>query len=338
MSLDARTRTMDLIAGCWTTQAIHAAVKLGIVDALEGGPATAAALASKLDLDPRATYRLLRALAGLGICEHSGGDDFALADGGRLLTADAPGSLRAFTLHWGERTWAAFGQLDTTIRTGAAIRDSGRGRFFSLAERPVEARMFHRSMAAATRHDAAAIVAGCDVGESRDAIDVGGGLGALLVALLKAHPTLTGASADLAYLQADAHDFFAAEGVSDRARYVALDFFASPPPKADVYLMKSVLHDWDDETAIAILRNVRAAMDARARLLVVERCAPRRAAPDPSQHNVLRSDLQMLVATGGVERTEREYDTLLAAAGLTLRRTVTTASPFSVLEVVRQAG
>jgi len=136
MSLDARTRTMDLIAGCWTTQAIHAAVKLGIVDALAGGPATAAALASKLDLDPRATYRLLRALAGLGICEHSGGDDFALADGGRLLTADAPGSLRAFTLHWGERTWAAFGQLDTTIRTGAAIRDSGRGRFFSLAERP----------------------------------------------------------------------------------------------------------------------------------------------------------------------------------------------------------
>jgi hypothetical protein len=120
MSLDARTRTMDLIAGCWTTQAIHAAVKLGIVDALAGGPATAAALASKLDLDPRATYRLLRALAGLGICEHSGGDDFALADGGRLLTADAPGSLRAFTLHWGERTWAAFGQLDTTIRTGAA--------------------------------------------------------------------------------------------------------------------------------------------------------------------------------------------------------------------------
>jgi hypothetical protein len=189
-------------------------------------------------------------------------------------------------------------------------------------------------MAAATRHDADAIVAACDVGGARDAIDVGGGLGALLVALLKAHPALTGASADLPYLEEEAHAFFAAEGVAGRARYVALDFFVSPPPKADVYLMKSVLHDWDDEAAIAILRNVRAAMDAHARLLVIERCAPRRAGPDRSQRNVLRSDLQMMVATGGVERTGREYDALFAAAGLALRRTVPTPSPFSVLEVV----
>ena len=338
MTTDSRTRTMDLIAGCWTTQAIRAAVKLGIVEALGEGPAMASAIASTLGLDPRTTYRLLRALSGLGICEHRDDDHFALADGGRLLTADAPGSLRAFALQWGERTWAAFGQLDATIRTGAAIRDSGRERFFSLAERPVEAGVFHRSMASATRHDAVAIVAACDVGAAHDAIDVGGGLGTLLVALLKAHPRLTGATADLPYLEAYALAFLAEAGVADRARYVALDFFASPPPKADVYLMKSVLHDWDDETATAILRNVRASMDARARLLVVERCAPSRAAPDPLQHNVLRSDLQMLVATGGVERTEREYDALFGAAGLALRRTVPTTSPFSVLEVVRQAG
>lgn len=325
---------MDLIAGCWATQAIHAAVKLGIVDALAGGAATAPALASRLGLDPRATCRLLRALAGLGICEHRNGDAFALADGGRPLAADAPESLRSFALHWGERMWSAFGQLDATVRSGAPVRDSGRDRFDTLAGRPGEARVFHLSMVGATRHDADAIVAACDVARARDVVDVGGGYGALLAALLKAHPHLTGATADLPYLQADALAFLGAEGVADRARYVPLDFFASAPPEADVYLLKSVLHDWDDNAAVAILRNVGAAMDGPARLLVIERCAPTRAAPDPSLQAVLRSDLQMMVATGGAERTEREYDAIFAAAGLVRRRTTATASPFSVLEVV----
>jgi len=241
--------------------------------------------------------------------------------------------LHAFALHWGERTWGALGQLDATVRSGAPIPDSGRERFDTLAARPDEARVFHRSMAAATRHDAESIVAACELGDARDAVDVGGGLGALLVALLKAHPHLRGTSADLLYLERDALAFFAGEGVADRARYVALDFFAAAPPKADVFLLKSVLHDWHDEAAIAILRHVAAAMDAHARLLVVERLAPARAAADAAQHNVLRSDLQMLVATGGVERTEREYDALFADAGLVRRRTRPTASPFSVLEI-----
>ena len=337
MSDDARARTMDLIAGCWTTQAIHAAVQAGLVDALAKAPSTAPALASALGLDSRATYRLLRALAGLGICEHRADDAFALAERGRWLRSDVAGSLRGFAAHWGERTWNAFAQLEATVRSGTPIADSGRERFFSLADRPDEARVFHRSMAGATRHDAAAIVAACDVDGAREAIDVGGGLGALLVALLAAHPTLEGASADLPYLQADAQAFFAAEGVAGRARFIGLDFFASPPPAAGLYLMKSVLHDWDDDAATTILRNVAAAMDASAKLLVIERLAPERAAADPSLRNVLRSDLQMMVAVGGAERTEREYDALFAAAGLARRRTRPTASPFSVLEVVTRA-
>jgi hypothetical protein len=337
MSHDARARTMDLIAGCWTTQAIHAAVKLGVVDALAEAPSTASALAATLGLDSRSTYRLLRALAGLGICEHRGDDAFALSESGRWLRSDAPGSLRGFAVHWGDRTWNAFAQLEATVRSGAPIPDSGRERFFSLSSRPDEARVFHRSMAAATRHDAEAIVPACDVDGARDVVDIGGGLGTLLVAMLEAHPTLTGASADLAYLQSDAEAFLADAGVAGRARFVALDFFVSPPPPADLYLMKSVLHDWDDDAATTILRNVGAAMDASARLLVVERLAPTRASFHPSHLNVLRSDLQMMVATGGIERTEDEYDALFAAAGLARRRTRSTASPFSVLEVVTRA-
>jgi hypothetical protein len=333
MSTDDRARIMDLIAGCWTTQAIHAAVKLGLVDALAEAPAASSALASAHRLDPRATHRLLRALAGLGLCETRDGDAFALTEAGRLLSADAPGSLRGFALHWGGRTWEAFGQLDAAVASGHPIRDSGRERFASLADRPDEARVFHRSMAAATGHDAAAIVAACDIGEARDVVDIGGGLGALLVALLRAHPDLTGATADLPYLERDALDFLSAEGVGDRARCVPIDLFAASPPRADLYLMKSVLHDWPDDAALAILRRVREAMDAHARLLVVERLAPPRASSDPSHLNVLRSDLQMMVATGGIERTEREYDAIFAAAGLARRRTRPTASPFSVLEV-----
>lgn len=334
MDTDDLTRTMDLIAGCWTTQAIHAAVKLGIVGAIADGPARADALAARLGLHPRATWRLLRALASLGLCEHRDDDAFALSDAGRLLTVDAPGSLHAYALHWGERTWSAFGRLDETVRTGEAIRDSGRERFFSLADRPAQARVFHRSMVGATRRDASAIVAACDLAGAREVVDVGGGYGALLAAFLQAHPRLTGATADLPYLQADALAFLAAEGLADRARYAPVDFFAAAPPKADVYLVKSVLHDWDDDASTKILRNVRAVMDEHARLLVIERCAPERGASNPSQREVLRSDLQMMVATGGIERTEREYDELFAAAGLARRRTIPTASAFSVLEVV----
>ena len=194
-------------------------------------------------------------------------------------------------------------------------------------------RAWRSRTSAATRADAAAIVAACDVAAARQVVDVGGGHGALLVALLKAHPRLSGAIADLAYVQPSALAFLDGEGVGARARFVAVDFFASAPPKGDVLFLKSVLHDWDDAAATAILRNVRAAMDERSRLFVVERCAPERASPDPAFRNVLRSDLQMMVATGGIERTEREYDALFAAAGLARRRTVPTGSQFSVLEV-----
>jgi hypothetical protein len=327
-------RTMDLVTGCWTTQAIHAAVKLGVIAALAAGPAGAPAIASKLGLHPRATYRLLRALAGLGLCEHRDDDAFALAGAGRALLADAPGSLHAFALHWGERMWRGFGDLDEVVRTGTPSRDWGRDRFFSLEHRPDQAQVLHGSMVGATRRDAQAIVDACDFADAREVVDVGGGYGALLAAVLKAHPGLAGATADLPYVREGALTFLAAEGLGKRARFAPLDFFVSAPPPADVYLLKSVLHDWDDAEAIAILRGVRAAMDERARLVVVERCAPARATALPAHEAVLRSDLQMMAVTGGVERTEREYDELFAAAGLERRRTLPTASPFSVLEAV----
>jgi hypothetical protein len=327
-------RVTALITGCWASRAVQAAVTLGIADELGKGPASAAAVASALALHPRSTFRLLRALAGLGLVEHREGDVFALTDAGALLTSDAPGSLNIFARHWGRRTWTALTQLEDTLRTGAPFKDSGRDSFLSMKDRPEEAHVFNTSMVNLTLQTAPAVVAAYDFSAARTVADLGGGYGALLAAVLKANPHLTGVSADLAYMEPDALIYLAGEGVGARARYVHADFFASVPGGFDVYLLKSIVHDWEDAESIAILRNVAAAAGPDAKIVLVERLAPVRAVAGARDEVVLRGDIQMLVSTGGVERTEAEFDALFAASGLRRTRTLPTASPFSLLEAV----
>jgi hypothetical protein len=335
VSADARERVSGLITGCWTTQVVHAAVKHGVVDALAAGSASASAIAARLSLHPRATFRLLRALAGLGLCAHEAEDAFALTEEGRLLASDATGSLRVYALHWGGRTWSALGQLEATLKTGAPFQDSGRDGFLSMKDKPDQAHVFNMSMVRLTREVAPEIVAAYDFSAALDVVDLGGGYGALLAAVLHANPHLTGAAADLAYMEEEALRFLAAEDVGGRARFVAVDFFDAVPAGADVYLLKFIIHDWDDADAIAILRVLAAAMGPDAKALVVERLAPERAEAGARHEAVLRGDIQMMVSTGGVERTEAEYDALFAAAGLRRTRTIPTASAFSILEAVR---
>lgn len=332
MTSDTCDRAAALITGAWSTQVIHAAVTLGIADALAGAPATADALAAELKLHPRATFRLLRAMAGLGLVEHGEGDAFALTEMGRCLASDAPDSVRSLALHWGGRTWASMAHLAETVRTGAAWKDSGREGFFSMKDRPEVARVLNTSMVDQTLAVARDIVDAADLSDARSVVDLGGGYGALLSVALERHPRLTGATADLGYMAADATAFLESAGVSDRARFLPTDFFDAVPSGFDVYLLKFIIHDWDDEDALAILKNLRAAMGDAARALIVERIAPARATPDPDLEPVLRGDIQMMAVTGGVERTEAEYDALFAAAGLKRQRTVPTASPFSILE------
>lgn len=335
MSEDARAHVTRLITAAWTTQAIHAAVKLGIVEALADRARPAPELADALGLHRRSTFRLLRALAGLGLAAHRDAETFELTDAGRLLCADAPGSLRVNALHWGGRTWEALTQLDQTVKTGAAFKDSGREGFFAMKDNPELAHVFNMAMVSLTREVAPAIVAACDFSEAREAFDLGGGYGALLAAVLTANPHLTGATVDIGYMAGEARTFLDAEGVGDRARFIAADFFEAVPGGAAVYLLKFILHDWEDAESIAILRNTAEAAGARGRILVIERLAPARAAPGPEHEAVLRGDIQMMVSTGGVERTEAEYDALFAAAGLARTRTIPTGSPFSVLEAVK---
>lgn len=327
-----RAATASLVTGCWSTQVIHAAIELGIPDRLAAGPAGSAAIAEAAGTHPRATFRLLRALASLGLCNDLGGSRFELTAAGHLLRSDSPGSLVALARHWGTRTWAALPHLEQTVRTGAAWSHGGREGFTAMAHRPQEAAVLNRSMVEQTLQVATSIVQAYDFSRFRTVIDVGGGYGALLSVALEAYPHLQGASADLAYMEPEATAFLRGRGLGERARFIPTDFFDSVPPGADAYLLKYIIHDWSDVDAAEILRNTREAAGSRGAVLLIERIIPERITQEPEHAGVVCGDINMMVATGGLERTQEEYRRLLESAGLELTRIIPTASTFSVLE------
>lgn len=327
-----RAATASLITGCWSTQVLHAAVELGIPDRLAAGPATSAAIAEACGTHPRATFRLLRALSALGLCNDLGDGRFELTAAGHLLRADSPGSLTALARHWGSRTWAAFAHLEQTVRTGAAWSHGGREGFASMAHRPQEAAVLNRSMVEQTLQVAASIVQAYDFSRFRTVIDVGGGYGALLSVALEAYPHLEGASADLAYMEPEATAFLRGRGLAQRARFIPTDFFSAVPPGADAYLLKYIIHDWNDHDATEILRHTREAAGSRGAVLLIERIIPERITQEADPAGIVCGDINMMVSTGGLERTEGEYRRLLESAGLTLTRIIPTASAFSLLE------
>lgn len=313
---------------------IHAAVRLGVPELLAAETSSSAEIARASGAQPRAVFRLLRALAALGLCEHVGEDRFALTQAGQYLRKDVPGSLHVVALHWGGRTWSALTHLEDAVRTGAAWNHAGREGFYSMAQRPEEASVLNRSMAQQTLGVAHGIVDAYDFGRFRNVIDLGGGHGALLSVVLQRYPHLTGATADLAYLEAEAERFLGNAGLADRARFVPTDFFECVASGADCYLLKFIIHDWSDVDSIQILRNTRIAAGRDGVLLIIEQIAPERVEAQPQHATVIRGDIHMLAATGGMERTVTEYRALLREAGLELARIVPTASSFSIIEAV----
>lgn len=327
-----RQAAAALITACWSTQVIYAAVNAGVPDRLAAGISSSEELARAAGAHPRAMFRLLRALAALGLCSHVADDRFELTESGQFLRTDVPESLAIQALHWGGRSWRALGQIEETLESGAAWKLGGREGFFSMAERPHDAAVLNRSMASQTLLVAQAIVEAYDFSAFGRVIDLGGGYGALLSVLLKAYPHLQGASADLAYMESDARTFLREAGVDTRASFIPTDFFKAVEPGADAYLLKFIIHDWPDEDALEILRNTRAAAGTAGRVLIIEQIAPRRVTANPQHSTVIRGDILMMVSTGGLERTSDEYESLLHQAGLKLARVVPTASSFSILE------
>jgi hypothetical protein len=324
-----------LIYGFRITQLLAVLARLGIPDRLAAGARSAEALAREVGADAPALHRVMRALASEGVLEEGADGCFALTPLSELLRSDAAGSLRDVAALYGEPwLWHAYGNLLHSVRTGGSAFEHVHGEpFYEHLQRHTEAAdAFQRAMSSFTAREIDAIGAACEqAGVLRDArtlIDVGGGHGALAAALLQRHPQLRAVVFDTADVVAAAAPALADGGA--RFTCMAGDFFRAVPAGGDVYLLKSVLHNWRDEPASAILRSCRRAMRTGARVLICERVIE----PGARGAEAKLFDINMLVTVGGLERTAEQYAALLHAAGLSLQRVLPTASPLSVLDAV----
>jgi hypothetical protein len=320
----------DRIMGFRVTQMIHVAAKLRLADRLAAGPRSPADLAGAVGAEPLALRRLLRALASLGIFAEDATGDFALTPQAELLRSDVQGSLRDIALLYGEDwLWETYGAMLHSVRTGAPAftKIHGQPLYGYLHEHPRAAAQFNAAMSGFSSQETAAILEAYDFGAARNVVDIGGGQGALLAGLLRAHPHLTGTLFDLPSVVAGATQLLGEAGIAERARALTGDFFDEAPSGGDLYVMKSVLHNWDDCDAGRILATCRAAMGADARLLVIERVIP----PANEAAEAKLFDINMLVVAGGRERTAEEYRALFRQSGLQLERVAATRSPLSVI-------
>jgi hypothetical protein len=329
--MDAAARMRAMVNGYQVSQALHVAATLGLSDLLSAGPRTAAELAVTTASHEPSLLRLLRALAALDVYERRADGAFALTDLGAALCRDAPGSVAAWARVVGRpHHQAAWAGLIHSVRTGenAFTALYGETVWQYRSSRPEEQELFDAAMTGVTAAVASAVTAAYDFGRFSRIVDVGGGQGELLATVLQRYPALLGVLFDQPGVVQGAGTLLAEHGVADRCDVLAGDFFQAVPDGADAYLLKSVIHDWADEESIAILRVCRRATPPHGRLLLVEQLLDE--GPDPVR--AAFSDLNMLVAPGGQERTRAEYGTLLSAAGFRLEDAVATGTDSFVLE------
>jgi ubiquinone/menaquinone biosynthesis C-methylase UbiE len=323
-----------LINGGAMSQAACVTAELGIADILADGPKRADELARATGCHEPSMHRLLRAMTALEICMEREDGTFALAPMGMLLRSDTPNSLRSWTIWCGKHMWPVAGDLLHSVKTGETARQrlGGIDRFGLLESDHEAAAVFNKAMAELSSLVASEVLRSYQFGGMRRIVDVGGGYGALLAAVLKAHPDLHGILLDLPQAIEGARTHLSNADLAGRCELIAGDFFASIPDGADAYLLKAVLHDWDDQKSMAILRNCRRAIPIYGKLLLIERIVPERFEACALHHAIAWADLTMLVEFGGRERTEAEFCGLLEASGFKLVRTATTLLGYSVLE------
>ncbi|HUQ31329.1 MAG TPA: methyltransferase [Pyrinomonadaceae bacterium] len=340
---DATTQSMppdaflgQLAFGAMMTQALYVAAQLGVADLVAAGPQTVEKLAAATNAHERSLYRLLRSLASIGVFEETGPKVFAQTPYSEALRADTPNSLRSGVIFMGEEWhWKVWGDMLHSVRTGKPAWGHIHGAevFDYFAVNPRQAEIFNNAMTDMSVATAPAVVEAYDFSGIETLADIAGGHGYLLSQVLKANPGMKGVLFDTDSVIAGANALLEEEGVIDKIEKVTGDFFAAVPKNADAYMMKHIIHDWDDERAVRILRNINQAMPEDGKVLIVEVVVPE--GNEPHYSKLL--DLEMLVSPGGVERTATEYSDLLAAAGLQLTRIIPTKkSPFSIIEAVRK--
>jgi SAM-dependent methyltransferase len=327
-------RVTEMMLSLWVPQAVHAAAALGLADVLARGARNCEELAWELGVDAGALRRLLRGLVLLELCAETKTGAYELTPNGECLRSDGPDSVRAWALLMGgEVGWRPWGRLLECVRTGKNVWHlDGTDPFTWMREHPDVAETFNEAMRQVSRRTAAAVARGYDFSRASRIVDVGGGYGTLVAAILKEFSGVRATVFDLPHCRDGAERLFEEAGVRDRAEFAAGDFFESVPEGGDVYLIKSVIHDWDDEKSVVILRNCTEAMGGRGTLLLVEPFAPERVGESPFDNVVVASDLNMLVQTGGKERTESEYRALLDSAGLGVTGIRSTPSSMRIVE------
>ncbi len=319
--------------GIWASRALYAAARLRLADLVAEGPRTSADLAKATKTHEPSLYRLMRTLAGMGVLTETEPRRFALTTLGAALKSNAPGAARATIMTLaGDWQWRAWGEFLHSLQTGKSGIDKvwGKPLFEFLADHAEEAADFSEAMVGRHGHQPPAIAAAYDFANFKTLVDVGGGTGNLLTTLLRANPNLRGVLYDLPHVIPEARKRVDERHVSDRCDLVAGDFFKGVPPGHDGYVLSHVLHDWNDEQSIAILRQCRRAIGTDGRLLIVEIVLP----PGDAPHDGKYLDLLMLTVTGGVERTAAEFERLLSAADFRLSRIVPTATEQSIVEAV----
>jgi hypothetical protein len=327
---------LRLLNGYQVSQAIHVAATLGIADFLKDGPRTSDDLAVATGSHPAALYRLLRALASVGVFREEDDRHFALTPLGTCLRSDAAQPVGPWARFIGRAPhWQSWGNLLHSVRTGeTACRHAlGMGIFEYFAQHLEEGAVFDAAMTGYSRRQAAAVLAAYDFGRFGRIVDVGGGQGAFLAAILVKHRETQGVLFDQPHVVARAEPVLRAAGVADRCRVVGGSFFEAVPDGGDAYVLKATIFNWDDDHATTILTTCRRAMGPTGTLLVVDPIL------DPPNEGGERKfiDINMLVNTAGQVRTPEEYAALFAGAGFRLVGVTATASEVSVVEAVPAA-
>ncbi len=323
---------LQMMTGYWVSQSVYIAAKLGIADVLQAGPKHYEELAAVAQVHAPSLYRVLRALASVGVFSERADGFFELTPTAALLQTTAPHSMRALAIMYYEEHYRAWGDMLQSVVTGGMAFDRvfGMSYFPYLAQHPESNEIFNQAMTGWSAQLDRAVLAAYDFSPFGTVVDVGGGYGRLLAAILSAYPHMHGILFDQPHVVVGAGVLLQGAGVNERCTTVGGDFFVEVPRGGDAYILAQIVHDWDDGRSLTILKNCRRALGPAGKLLLVELVI----APGNASDLGKFLDLHMLALLGGKERTAAEYRALLAEAGFTLTTIVPTQAGTSVVEAI----